>query len=486
MIVRRKQALALALALGGLCLVLLLAACGAEPAAPIPASPGPEVGTEAPETATVTATLPVTPTASPGAGAEGEGLGPVLKTEEGKKAEEVAEAVANRTPEPTPTPDVVAEKVEEWVVTAGLSGKSYLGLSIEDWIDIAISTLVAIVASLLAVGGVKLLFHVIERLVRRSASGFDDAVLATIGSEVQWLVRVRIIRFALLRLDFWSDGLRVFIDDTCFVLTLGLIVAGVLKLIGFAARWYEESLESEQDQVRLKPVILLVQRSGYALVLIVALSAGLSHFGINITALSAALILVAVVVSLGAKDIIADAISGFIILLDQPFRVGDVIAIEELSKWGDVTHIGTRTTRIRTPDNRTVIVPNSKIGASQVVNYTFPDLKCRLYSDIPVAYGSDFDRVRRVAEAAVRGIQGVLADQPVDVLFYEYGVSARTVRVRWWIENMHQEKYIIGQVNQALEIAFDQAGIEMPVTTRKLNVSGEINSSERAPSPERG
>jgi small-conductance mechanosensitive channel len=88
----------------------------------------------------------------------------------------------------------------------------------------------------------------------------------------------------------------------------------------------------------------------------------------------------------------------------------------------------------------------------------------------------------------------VLADQPVDVLFYEYGVSARRVRVRWWITNSHQEKHIIDRMNQALEIAFDQAGIVMPVTTRNLNVSmwvdggppREPSSLERAPSLGKG
>ncbi len=67
------------------------------------------------------------------------------------------------------------------------------------------------------------------------------------------------------------------------------------------------------------------------LVIIVAVSMGLSHFGINVTALSAALIFGALLVGLGAKDIISDAMSGFIILLDQPFRVDDIIQIEELN-----------------------------------------------------------------------------------------------------------------------------------------------------------
>jgi small conductance mechanosensitive channel len=65
--------------------------------------------------------------------------------------------------------------------------------------------------------------------------------------------------------------------------------------------------------------------------------------------------------SLAARDTIEDMIAGLIILIDQPFRVGDRIEIAGLGTWGDVTTIGMRTTSIRTRDNHMVIVPNSSI-----------------------------------------------------------------------------------------------------------------------------
>jgi hypothetical protein len=103
--------------------------------------------------------------------------------------------------------------VEEWVVAAGLSGKIYLGLSVEQWLDVAISALVAILVSLLALWGVKLLLRAIKRASRETDTEVDDAVLEVVGNEVRWLVVVWVVRFALLRLGFWSEGLRVLIDD---------------------------------------------------------------------------------------------------------------------------------------------------------------------------------------------------------------------------------------------------------------------------------
>jgi small-conductance mechanosensitive channel len=165
--------------------------------------------------------------------------------------------------------------------------------------------------------------------------------------------------------------------------------------------------------------------------------------------------------------------SGFLILLDQPFRVSDTIQIEELNKRGTVVDIGTRTTRILTRDNRLVIIPNSKIGTSQVVNDTYPDPRVRAETHVGVAYGSDYHQVRRVIQDAVRGVEGVLPDQPVDVLFVKFGRSDRIMRVRWWMDTIDHIYPMLDRVNAAVESALEEAGIEMPFDTYDLNVKME-------------
>ena len=76
--------------------------------------------------------------------------------------------------------------------------------------------------------GVRLLFAVLKQIVRRTSTPFDDAFLDTIGSELKWLVMVLVIRYALLRLDFWSDGLRTLIDDVFFA--LGVVIAVAIAI----------------------------------------------------------------------------------------------------------------------------------------------------------------------------------------------------------------------------------------------------------------
>ena len=144
-----------------------------------------------------------------------------------------------------------------------------------------------------------------------------------------------------------------------------------------------------------------------------------------------------------------------------------------MNKRGTVVEIGTRTTRILTRDNRLVIIPNSKIGTSQVVNDTYPDPRVRIETNVGVAYGSDYHQVRRVIEDAVRGVEGVLPDQPVDVFFVRFGHSDRIMRVRWWIDTIDQIFPMRDRVNAAVESALEEAGIDMPFDTYDLNVKTE-------------
>ncbi len=155
-------------------------------------------------------------------------------------------------------------------------------------------------------------------------------------------------------------------------------------------------------------------------------------------------------------------ISGVIILIDQPFRVGDRIEIQELNTWGDVVSIGLRSTRIRTLDNRMVIVPNSSISNNQVVNYTFPDPRYRIQTEIGVAYGTDLRLVREVITRSLQGIEGVIPDKPVDILFWGFGDSAMILRVRWWIESYIDARRSTDRVNEAMYSALADAGVEMP------------------------
>ena len=244
-------------------------------------------------------------------------------------------------------------------------------------------------------------------------------------------------------------------------------------------RNYKKNI-AQDEQDRLAPVLTLAKRFLNLIALIVFISIAFSHFGINVNMISSIILVVGVMLSLGAQDTISDLIGSYIILIDQPFRIGDAILIKDLDTWGYVLSIGTRTTRIKTKDNREVIIPNSKISQSQVINYTFPDPRYRLQTDIGVSYESDLNKTRQVIKDALHKVEGVLPDKPVDVLYIGFGDSTRNIRVRWWIEDYQHERIMQDRVNSAIEAVLNEAGIDMPFNTYALNVKMEDQNIHQA------
>ena len=241
-----------------------------------------------------------------------------------------------------------------------------------------------------------------------------------------------------------------------------------------------DALHEDAGRVdELDPVLVLFTRIARITLVAIALTIVLSNFGINVTALTAALGIGGLALSLAAQDTLSDAISGFIILADRPYRVGDRIEIQGVGTWGDVVEIGLRTTRIRTRDNRMVIVPNSLIGKNQVINYTYPDPRYRIETHLGLAYGTDIQTARRVIVETVRGVEGVLSDRPVDALYHEMGDSAMIFRVRWWIESYEDTRRVYDRVNTALQEALDAAGIESPYPIQTVNLQVEPETFDR-------
>ena len=314
--------------------------------------------------------------------------------------------------------------------------------------------------------------HILKSIVGRTKTKLDDEIFAEVNNELRWFVVLVIASYSVSGLSFLNDRLRTLVNDLFFVLLLIILTAIIVGFIRGTTNHYKANLATAEDRRRLDPVIISIQRFAYFLALIIALGIGLAHFGVDTNTFLLALLVTLLIISLAARDIITDALSGFIIMADQPFREGDRLHIQDMDTWGDVLDVGTRTTRIFVlVDNRELIVPNSQISKSQIVNYNYPDTRYRMETIVDIAYGTDFERVRKTAEEAVRSVEGVLDDEPVDVLFIEFGDSARKVRVRWWIATFHDKWYALDKVNACVwNPLLRNANIEMPYETFDLRV----------------
>ncbi len=339
----------------------------------------------------------------------------------------------------------------------------FLGLANEQWLNIGISLALILAALIFGRWVVKLILDGgIRRMVRRTNTTFDDVVVDTLRAPLYMLAVVLTFDIALDRLSFLPDAWTAWLANFFYILyfAIGLIFAW--RFVSDFFDWYgrEVAVHTETDlDEQLFPffrrVALIVLGS-------IALITLLGHFDVDISAMVATLGIGSLAIALAAQSALADTISGFLIMIDRPFRIGDRIQIMDLDTWGDVLDIGLRSSRIRTRDNRMVIVPNSLIGKSLVVNYSYPNDEYRLQVHVGLAYGTELELARSTIIEAVKNVEGVLPDRKVEALFLEFGDSALIFRVRWWLDSYVDTRRMFDQVNTAIYNALNEAGIEMP------------------------
>ncbi|MGD8622939.1 MAG: mechanosensitive ion channel family protein [Anaerolineae bacterium] len=425
-----------------------------------------------------------TPEADPGGSTAPSPAGSAAPTLEGDQepaAEPTATdllegVVVTRTPEPTATPGRVEQQVEELVDIAGLGRATFLGLSVVNWINLGISLLYVFAGYAI---GTWLIRRVLAGVVRRTATEFDDRLLGAIGSDVRWLVVLLALYLSTTRLTFVSAGLKTFLGDVYFVVALVLVVRVVFRIIDVADEWARQHTTKAGREGDFEHVRTLLIRLARVVTVAVGAIILLNRLGVDVTALTAALGLGGLALTLAAQDTIADMIAGIIILVDRPFRIGDRIEIQSAGTWGDVRDIGLRSTRIRTLDNRLIILPNSTIGSNQVMNYSYPDPSYRNETHVSVGYDTDLEVARRLIVDTIRGTAGVLADRPIDALYIEMGDSGIIFRVRWWITTYAALRRNLDQVHTALQAAFDGAGIPFASTTQTISLRADAQTVQR-------
>ena len=208
-----------------------------------------------------------------------------------------------------------------------------------------------------------------------------------------------------------------------------------------------------------KLVQLLVNSVYRYTILVFALVMALDQLGVNVGAALAGIGVVGIAVGFAAQDSLSNTIAGFMIFWDKPFEVGDWIEVE--GQFGMVQDITLRSTRIRTPRNTYVVIPNQKIIDAVLENHS---KQGELRVDVPVgiAYKEDVAHARRVLLASVSSLPGVRQDPPPSVVVKELGDSSVNLLVRVWVDRGEQIQATRFTLLESAKTALDAAGIQIP------------------------
>jgi small-conductance mechanosensitive channel len=182
---------------------------------------------------------------------------------------------------------------------------------------------------------------------------------------------------------------------------------------------------------------------------------------IPLTAFAVAGGALAIGVGFGSQTIISNFISGLLLLAERPIRTGDLVDIAGVI--GTVESIGLRSTRIRTPDNFHIIVPNASFLESNVINWTHEDPKIRLRVQVGVAYGSPTRQVEKLLLQAAAEHSRTLPHPAAIAAFLDFGDSALLFEVRFWIryDEKTDRSLIQSDLRFRIDELFKENGIEI-------------------------
>ena len=267
--------------------------------------------------------------------------------------------------------------------------------------------------------------------------------------------------FALNKIETWVVGFQKLLPN----IIVGIMVVVIFWIIGWAVGrgfniWAKRRNRDNLGEVLgsfMKWVIVLLGILFGLTVIIPSL---------NPADLIAGLGVGSVAIGFAFKDILQNWLAGLLLLIRQPFRVGDQIIVNGYE--GTVDWIETRATIITTYDRRRVIIPNADVYSNAVTVNTAHDLRRSQY-DVGIGYGDDIDIARKAIIAALADAPGVEADPKPEVLVWDLASSTVNLRVRWWTNSVRTDVvHTQAAILEAIKHALDNAGIDMPFDTQVL------------------
>lgn len=170
-----------------------------------------------------------------------------------------------------------------------------------------------------------------------------------------------------------------------------------------------------------------------------------------------------VAIGFAFKDILQNLLAGVLILVREPFQIGDQIKFKDFE--GTVEKIETRATILNTYDGRRAVIPNGEMYTTAVLVNTAHEYRRSQY-DVGIGYGDNIDEAKEKMMAAMSDVEGVIDDPAPEVLTIALNDSYVALRARWWSspergEVIHVHERVLTAIKQAL----DKAGIDMPYPT---------------------
>ncbi len=313
----------------------------------------------------------------------------------------------------------------------------------------------------------------LQRIADRSRYRYDALFLRALSMPLTIAIAVAglfLLEFLLRQNGYTPNGLSA---NAMLIAKILLIFALFLFVNRFAVGSLQLYAEGSEALRSSRGILAGVARSviiGLGLLMV------MGTMGISITPLIASLGITSLAVALALQPTLENFFSGVQMVMDKPVRVGDFIELES-GEQGFVDKIGWRSTWIRMLPNNTIIMPNSVLSQSKIINYFYPSKELSVPVDVGVHYGSDLEQVERVTLEVAREIlqshEWGVSDYKTFVVFHTFDSSSINFTVMLRAGEYFQRFWVKSAFVKALHRRYAEEGIVIPYPIRAINTDQE-------------
>lgn len=249
---------------------------------------------------------------------------------------------------------------------------------------------------------------------------------------------------------------------------LKLIAALAIFIIG---RWVAKGVRHLLERIMTKSgvnetLVSFTTNLAYIALLAFIVIAALGQLGIQTTSFIAVLGAAGLAIGLALQGSLSNFAAGFLLIIFRPFKVGDLI--EGAGIFGTVESIQIFTTQLKTGDNKTVIIPNSKINENNIVNWTVKGTR-RIDMTFGIGYDDDIDTVKSLFAGLLAEDSRILKSPEPLIAIAELGENSVIFAVRPWVK---VEDYwgVLFDLNEKVKKSFDANGISIPFPQRDVHI----------------
>lgn len=305
-----------------------------------------------------------------------------------------------------------------------------------------------------------------RKLASFTATDLDDRILQRVIPHVSRLLVMLGVYLAICSLPL-HERLVLIASSLLYILLVIIVCNLIYHALDELLKWYVGGKQESVSSVMSRQMVPIAEKLTTLFLMGAALIVILKHFNYDIFSLVTALGIGSLAIGMAAKDTLAHMISGFTLMLDRPFQIGDRVKLAN-GQVGDVVDIGLRSTKIQGLDTTVMIIPNSDLCNSTVTNMVRPTSVTQGRITVGVGYGSDVERVKEVLLEIARDCEEAVKEPAPMVLFISFGDCALNMLFLFWVNDPARIGIVTDQLNCSILKRFREENIEIPYPIRTV------------------